>query len=444
MYKLKNSLIPRTIKDEDRLHSFWREHKLVPFIGTSDYSSHNFLRLLIDMYDLSPSHQACIDDLAFYCFGGNALVVNAPIPGIENEVEVASPNEALMLQEVFNSVGLDLMDLPDIGENLYRDYKKTGNAYLRYQEITIGSEKVVNIDYLDPIDVMYLSTKPGEPLTIIYTEDLHYGKWRKEPELLNVYPFFKEIDNGLETIIHFKHKRDHSNRYGRPDSLATLIAQLTEWEKYNHELKVAGSEVAEKALLAFKRKRRARNVPGFVTNVDEDEFQKLAERLRKKGSNRGSYDEVESIGVITYDEEAPQMYKLNIDRDYRHLQTSMDMITSCIYHQGHRWSQMLNGHRKLTTNIGGNALIDQFKASNTAVIAPTQRTWERKCFSLLLSLVSDFTGHPEITKYAIRMEDKIEKLVESLGSSKGNNLNDPLNATDGQGVGVEEEEDEEQ
>jgi len=431
MYKLNNP-IPRAIKDEDRLSAFYLGYKLVPYVGTSQYTSHNFLRLLHDMYDLSPSHQACIDDLAFYCFGGNANVVRAPIPGIENEVNMASPDEAGFVQETLESVGLDIMDFPEHAEFLYRDYKKTGNAYLRFQVYTFGGVPTVRLDYLDPLDTMYLATSPGEPTTVIHSEDLFEGRFTKYPEVLNVYPFWGETadGNGVETVIHFKHRRDHATRYGRPDSLATLTAQLTEWEKFNHELKVAGSEVAQKALLAFKKKRTARNVPGVTTNMQDNEFQRMASRLRKKGTNRGQYEDVETIGVITYEEEAPKMFKLEIDRDWRHLQTSMDMVTSAIYHQGHRWSQMLNGHRKLASSIGGNSLIDQFKITNTAIVAPTQRRWERGFFSVLLKLVAEITGREELTNYSIRMEDKIEKLVQTLsaqtvGGTNGGEAPDP-------------------
>jgi hypothetical protein len=387
---------------------------------------------LNDLYELSPSHEACIDDLGFYCFEGTPTLIKKPagfVTAQQADEEEIPEAEVVAVSEALADVGLTFMKIVDVAGHLYRDWKKTGNAFLRYQQLEISGEKIVRIEAVDPMDIMYLYTEKGEPLTGIYSETFFEGYFREMPEFVNFYPFFREIENGVETIIHYKHQRDHGKWYGRPDSLAAIVSMLTEYQYLLHNMKVSASEVANKAIFAFKRKNTGSSLPGMKgTSAADLHFESMAAALRRKGTNKGSTEEVDGIGVITYPDEPPKMYSMEIDRDWRYFTSVMPHASSVIYHQGHRWSELINGHRATPGSIGGNVLIDQFKIVNTAIVKPTQSRWSQQYVNKLFELIGQFTGIEELGGFSLMFEDKITSLVGSLsgGTQQGTPIDEPI------------------
>ena len=427
MFKLRNPL-PQALRDTSELRNFYKEYNLVPYAGSTSASSHSFLRLLTSFYDLSPSHGSCIDDICFWSFDGDVEIVNKARPGLKaDRVEVA-PDVQERYYDFIESVGIPLMELTALVKRLYVDWKKTGNAYLRYREIEVGGQRMVSVSRIPPSDCMYLSG-PGRTLAV--SEHFFSSKSFKDHpvELIRVYPEWSRIPNGRETVFHIKNKRDNSEWYGRPDSLHSLFWQYVEWQEGSRTGKIAQSDLTAIGII-FAEKPDPQAMP--PEEGDEPSGAKvLANALRAVTTNRGDFDSAESFAVLEYPNglNAPAFQSVAVNRDSDWFEASLRQATNYIY-ASHRWSKVLNGYERPNTGIGGNVLIDEFLTRNASTIRPTQRNWEAILFRIL-RMVNDFAGFAEFDKLGLQFEDKVEGLVEDLGKSSGtketgNTLRDKL------------------
>jgi len=415
MFTLKNPL-PQAIRDNALLRNFYREYNLVPYAGSSSYSGHSFLRILCDLYELSPSHGTCIEDKRFWAFEGDLSVVPKGRSGLKSEdsQEALPVAEQEAFVDEYEAAGLDFSKLAEIVSVCSLNEQKTGNAFLRYREIQVGAARVVQVMPLDPVEVMYLNTAPGEPRSVVISKDFFAGKFHNErpPEVVRVYPGFSEGQNYRETVFHWKNKRDGSDWYGRPSTLQTLYWQYVEWKKAETEGKISGTETTAKYIFgAMKPNPLAQAVDG---EDPEQEFARWAANLRKIVTAKGEIEDVEGVGFIGYpfEGQAPTLYKMDVFRDSNYLETTINFASDYIY-ASHRWGKAISGFSQAAANIGGNVLIDEFLFRNASAIKPLQRKWSNR-MKRVFTLIADFTGGNRLRDYGIKFEDKVENLVESL------------------------------
>jgi len=408
----------------------YREWNLVPYAGTSTVTSHTFLKLLCDMYDLSGSHGDCINDIISWSIDGDVDVVRSIKEGlkIEEEDKLVEQSDKIAFVDWMEELGLTLPKLIEVEKNLGLNLKKTGNAWLHYREIEVNGEKRVELDSIDSLNVMYIKPEEedGNVRSVVISPDFFLGKWEsQEPIVVRVWPSFTENGGGdgvvRETIFHIKNRRDYSDFYGRPDSLHKLFWMFTEFRQSVLMEKVSNSEVASKALLAMQ----AQDPAGKITGDDDGSVNiiELAEALRKVTTNKGTFEEVESLGVIKYPfgSDAPSLLKLDLNRDYRYTETSVKVVSDHIY-AGHRWSKLMTGFDRARGSLSGEVMRSEFLTKNTGVIAPYQMMragfWKR-----VFKEMSEFSGNGEVLIYGIRFTDKIVDLSEKLSRDEGNEDN---------------------
>ena len=148
-----------------------------------------------------------------------------------------------------------------------------------------------------------------------------------------------------QTVFHIKNKRDHSDFYGRPDTLHKLFWMFTEWRMSVLLAKVADSEIGAKALLTMQ----AQDPAGRISGDDDGDLNiiEIAEALRKVTTNRGKFEEMESLGVVRYPYggEKPSLLTLDLNRDTAFTNLIIDRTSDHIY-AGHRWSKLLSGFER--------------------------------------------------------------------------------------------------
>lgn len=411
MFKLSNPL-PQALRDTENLAEFYRGYNLVPYAGNTRYSGHSFLKILCDMYELSPSHANCIDDIRVWAFEGQLDVVRHRPGGRTEEVSEVEKDQFF---EFLQSLGIDDQKVIDVTDQLFLNWKKTGTAYLHYREVTVGGTLRIFLDVLDTLNVMFLNTPKGEPRSVVISSDFFSGKFTDDPRLVRVYPSFTEGGQDRETVFVFKNKRDHSDWYGRPDSLQTLFWQFTEWSICNLTAKISNSETTAKVMLAMERPD-----PNTIKKDDnpEEAFEKMSLHLRQLTTNRGDFDSSESLGVVgyPYGSKEPKAIKLEIPRDKDYMESVVGKASDYIY-ATHGWSKVLNGFERPKSNIGGNVLIDEFMSRNTSTIKPNQRRWERH-LQKVYQVISERAEQPQFSDMCHRFEDKVESLVESMKDGK--------------------------
>lgn len=417
MFRLTNPL-PEVLLDPKGLTNFYQEWNLLPYAGHSTYTGHSFLRLLNDLYDLSPSKGTVVEDLKNWAFDGEIEVVRQSIQGLKVDEDAnVSDAEALAFAEYLESIGITLPMIIEITQELEVSMAKNGNAWLHYVEVELNGVWYVDVKPIDALQIMYLNTDPGEPRVAIHSKDFFNVRgFQEEPQVLRVYPYFNEQAGMRETVFHLKNKRDYSDWYGRPKALQTLYWQFAEWSTINLISKIANSEIGMKALLA----QEAPPINSLALGEDssaEERVQAYGVKLRKLATQRGNHDQMESLGVLEYPHGAtpPTLLRFDLNRDTEYTQLILDRASDAIF-AGHGWSKTLTGWERPDAGIGGNVLIDEFMVKNTGTLKPMQKRWA-SFWKKLLEVAFEQNGIAEYDSLGIRFQDNVGLLVDSLKGS---------------------------
>jgi hypothetical protein len=422
MFQLSNP-IPQFTEDKENLRNFYRDFNLVPYAGSSTGTAHNFLRLLFGMYDLCPSHATCIENIAFWSFQGDLDFTERKTEGLkieEEEENGLSLEEKIGLAESLKELGLSLPTIREKSRRLFVSDAVCGDRWLNIRIASQGDQVRASVDFLHPRKVMYLNTKPGEDRSVIISEDFfNLGGFRKEypPRVVAEYPNFSQNGEVLETVLHWKHERDHGTWYGKPKTLQVLHWMFTEWQTSNMHSKIAGSDLLSKALIVME---------GPDPNAGEEAkraFYDISDEIREVLSNKGTHKTATGIGVSEYpkNSQAPEVLKLDINRDYRYLDSISELASNHIY-SAHNWSKILSSYARAASGIGGNVLIDEFITKNASVIRPTQDEYE-SLWKKVFNILGEVTGKHELLEVGIRFEDKVQAAVESLKEARGDGNN---------------------
>lgn len=433
MFRLTNPL-PQALLDSSELSNFYREWNLVPYAGSYTSTGHSFLRLLCDLYQLSPSMGSCVEDMKSWAFEGDIEVVRKSIEGLkikEEEREEVSYQEASEYGYYLEEIGIKLSDLVDLTQELFVNLAKTGNAWLHYVEVEINGQWFVSLKSLDPLQVMYLNTLPGEPRAIVFSKDFFRSSFQSPPRLIRVHPFVTEGAGMRETVFHLKNKRDHSEWYGRPRALQSLYWQFTEWSTANLVSKISNSEVGAKSLLLMQAPSMS-SLPLAEDNDAAVRVKVFGKKLRKLTTNRGNSDEMESIGVLEYPQgvDPPKLETLEMNRDTAWTTMVLDKASDVVF-SSNGWSKTLIGWERPENGIGGNVLLDEFKVKNASTIRPLQKRMAR-FWHMVLGHALESNGRMEFETLGIQFEDRITALLESMkGSSSATPQPDGGNSQDG-------------
>lgn len=420
MVRLKNPL-PEVMLDPSGLTNFYKEWNLLPYAGRSSRTGHSFLRILDDLYDLSPSKGTVVEDIKGWAFEGEIEIVRRKIEGLKvDQQDEVSDDEALAFAEYLEEVGITLPAIIELTQELEVSMSKNGNAWLHCVEVEIDGIWYVTLGVIDSQSLMYLNSDPGEPKSVVWSLDFFNANgFQKEPRVLRVYPNVQESAGLRETVFHVKNKRDHSDWYGRPKALQTLYWQFIEWSQTNLIAKISNSEIGVKGLLV----QEAPPISSMQLGEDNSAEKRVVDfgrKLRKLATQKGSTDEMESLGVIEYPHglTPPQLLTFDINRDSAYTELILDRASDAI-HAGHGWSKVLTGWEKPEGGIGGNVLIDEFKVRNIGTIKPLQAKWAR-FWKMVIGYNLEQNGVAEFDGMGIRFEDNIQSLIESLKGSSAN------------------------
>lgn len=343
-------------------------------------------------------------------------IVKKTTPGLVADPVEATESEKSDFVSMLTSLGVPLHEILEAQFEVYRSYKKTGNAYLMLTEVTVGGVPSLTLDVLDPLEVMYLNTKPNEPRSFVVSPNLADPLYFVDGpiEVVRKYPNWTQVDQNIRrTIFHVVNRRDHSRWYGRPDTLQSMYWQFVEWQYANLTAKTSSTEIAAKGLLLLQRAPSSTQTAGGESQALN--IKKVGAAIRQVTTNRGKFGQAESLGVMDYPHEVsnpPELLKLDVNRDYQHLTATLNFATNYVY-ASHRWSKVLNGFERPASGIGGNVLIDEFLTKNTSTIIPTQRTWET-FWGGVYREIATIAGAEPLGDLCHRYPDNVSVLVDSL------------------------------
>jgi hypothetical protein len=420
--RLKNP-IPEQIKDDEKLKQLIAGLKLVPYAGTNVSSSQRLLSLLYDLYDLSTSHGACINDQLKYGFEGDLELTPSSIPGLKSEIEELPWATIENIANTLLESGVRFIDIVELTKKLFTNYKVSGNWYLMYREIIVGGEKRISLKSVHPINIMYLYTdEPIKTFVIANEWTSKYLSSEDRHQMVRAYPDFTEFEDGRATIFHWKNQTDEAEWYGRPDSFQSLMNQYAEFETDNLVVKTARTEFVAKKILFTEGPEYEDDEGG--DNDRAAEVRKKAQALRNITQNNSP--DPHTIAVYEYAKGTtmPELGDLEVMRDSKWLETISARASASIY-EAHGWSKQLSGKMDTKAGIGSNILKDLFLIKDETVIRPYQDLFSR-FWSEVFDVMGEFLESEELRNATVKFPNKIEKLIESLGDADNSERSDLL------------------
>lgn len=452
------SPIPITVKDPDELQAFFKEYNIIPYYGTDEWTSHNFLDLLTTLTNLSPTFQMVERDLKEYTFGLNVNFVGRTIPGLVADETVALDyNSKVDYANFLTDLGISLTQLRKLSKRIKHHLDVCGNAYLKLRRITVGGTTKYFLSVPHYKHVAYLrSIDPGERFLVISkfmgNEELMI-KYKPEVLLATMAGDtieWTQVDDEERAIIHIKidSDEDESDYYARPDILSCLTWLYVDYQLGNLNSKIAATDIITKVLLAFEGPDP--NAGFLESEVDADgniggkmtQFQRNMLTLKKLMTNIGLHPSPTdattasgSIAGIEYPHggHAPTPIKLDVNRDVAH-QTWQSEEATAVICGTMGWASELIGRRAAKATLGGNLLYDMFTIKDMSTIQPTKNFFQDLWNDLLTQICELEGGQKEFKGYGIEFPDVIGEMIGKLKDAKDNNpateINDNATATE--------------
>lgn len=405
-FQLKNS-IPEALRDPQVLQKFLKKFKILPYYGTNDETSHNVLKVIADLCELSPSHNSCKKDLKSWAFGNELDIQKKVFPGLYIKDADLSDEEKIKFAQSLLDKGINLFNLLEHIKMLFSHLMDSGNAYLYIKKITIGKQVRYVMEPIHFTQCAYLADDTSKIVTTKYWDENY---WKIEPP--KVYPVskvgepfnFKASKNGTteETILHLYSNRDNSYYYGRPNILACLRSLVSEYNLLDLQATISGTEFVTKTILAFEEVD-----PNRSKNTDKakgDQFAKKMNALRAITTQEGA--EAKSLVGLEYPfkGQPPQRIDLTINRDTEYNRWLNELNVSNIYGIN-GWSRELSGQSFVRSNVGSSILRDQFLTKNLSTIKPIQIYFE--------NVLADIFYNTGIsTERTIKFRDLIQELAD--------------------------------
>lgn len=436
MFKIKNP-IPDTVKDTKDLRKVIRGLKLIPYYGTSERSSHNYLKLLYDLYQLSPSQGTCINDINTFAFEGfpglgKVADINDPEPEVSDQ-------EKSQFAEIYSRLGLKFFDITAHAKAAGLHYKYSGNIFFRIRKTIVQGQPYYSIGLEFPYNCMYAvmsDEEADDPRMIFIAKDYSLDRLQKGYfRITSKFPEWTDHGDYFETIYHVKNDVDGNDWYGRPDSLQSIHWQVVEFLLSDQAVKIGSTNMVALYLLAFE-------APEIETHTDskDDRQSKLREKvvaLRKLVTTSG--DSPEAIGAVEYakDSNPPEVLKFDIMRDYEWFESQNTIAKQHIF-GSHRWPSELSGSTQSKSGIGSNIMKDLFLIKDETVIRPYQRFMSGH-FNTIWNFIGQDSGQ-DIGSYIPVFPNNIINLVESINTYTNSNSgnNEDLTTTSGDNeVGID-------
>jgi len=381
------------------------------------------LRVIADLSELSPSHQACKEDINSYVFGGGFDYVTPRIPGVRysDEDKPITDAEKAIFVEQLQLLGLSPLHYQSVIEQLDDSLRDSGNAYLLIKVTKLNSVRQVFISVLPYREVAFLEPKnKKDPKVCVVTEQWDEAYWKKKPpRLIWVSTPEREynwqpIRDGYQTILHIRSPRG-SRYYGRPRTLSALFWMFIEVAAGDQTVRIAGSDFISQMIMAFEEPPPERQVDD--PKVRTTAFKEKMREMRKVTTVEGANAKVLSGVQYPHGGKPPQLMKLNLARDSEYLRFTTSRAADYIY-AAHHWDRQLSGLETVGANNGGDVYLSILKIKNIGVIKPSQIMWGNIASDIVRQIFKVY-GWKNV--YDIRLVSVLDPLFEV---TDGKNTND--------------------
>lgn len=422
--------IPGMVQDKKDLVTFFSQAKfLVPYAKQTRTTAHATLRLLFDLYELSPIQKSVVSAKADFCFGN----------GIRTRNGDAETTDAFF--ELMRSFGIDPVALTDQARSAMRDEAVCGTTFLLCRAAQSGSEWAASVVKIPPTHCLpcydYDNEHSDFSNTVLYADreigndfNLSGQKLKTEWRMVGKYPRVTKRGGVFETMIQMNSVGYEEEYWGRPTADTNWL--YIDYQQSNMAAKISASEVVSKVLLLMKE-------PDLIkmesAGVSADEVkQEITDGLRKTMTNRGSNSQ--SLAAIFYEDEVPSVEQIGINRDYQYSESVRKMAVQNIC-AAHGIPANLVGLEEMRVGLGGTVVMDTLIKTNGMKVVPTQKRFARmfQDFVAFLSGQIGFDANPYQIEFVGPIPEMIEQLKEVRQTTRQNGENsNPVDAPGSGGV----------
>ena len=402
-----NNPIPDLIADKGDLVKFFGDARfLVPYAVQKGKTAHATLRLLFDLYDLSPVQKATVTAKADFCFGNGIETMNG-----END----TTNEFF---DFLLSIGIDPSEVTDIARSSYRDEAVCGTTFVLARMTEVNGQWQGSIDRLPPThclpgydfdgksdfnNTILYNDKPIDTALYMTSGTEKYQNWK----MIGKWPRVTKSGKVFETIFQMNNVGYEAEFWGRPTADTNWL--YIDYQQANSTSKIAASEVLSKVLLLMKEPD-AELLEQAGKSSDQVKTE-ITAGLRGTMTNRGA--ESQSLAAIFYDEIAPDVVQVGINRDYAYAESVRKMTVQNIC-AAHGIPAALVGLEEMKVGLGGTVVMDTLVKTNGMKIVPTQKRFSRM-FNHIMGFFAGYTGF-DINTHVIQFVGPIPQMIDDLKS----------------------------
>lgn len=432
---------------------FFRKYGIIPYYGTMEETSHQFLDLLTTVTSLSPTFGAVMRDLKEYTFGLNLEIVGRAIPGLAMETEELDASEQMRYALFLSERNIMLPMIRKTSKRLDQHLNVCGNAYLRIKRVRVGGTTRYYFEVPHYKHVAYLQSKDAGNRFLVISKFLGnetlMGKY--PPTVLLATPAGETLQwtntgRGVdEAVVHIKidSDEDESDYYARPDILEVLTWLYVDFQLGNLNSKIAATDLISKKIIAFQAPDpnsipyedddlEELNANGVVGGKKVDQFQANMLQLKQLVTNLAGHPSTLGPGQVAaaiagieypYGEHPPTTIDLEINRDTAYHTWQNDTAAAKIC-STMGWAPELSAMRQAKSTLGGNLLYDMFAMKNTSTIKPRQIFFQDLWNGIIGEITADQGG--DFPNYGIEFPDVIGSMMESLqGAKQGTDESNP-------------------
>lgn len=419
--QIKNPLPPLYRGKNDR-QNVYKKVGLIPYRGTTSYSSDNFLNLLFDLYELSPSFGAVVNDIVYYGFEGDIDLTEGQKAGLKlANKEPIDDSRKVEYCEFLEGLGLSFLQIKKASKKIIKFFKICGNAYVYFRRVSQNGVNKCIIKVYDPRYVKYREKKNDfgfDTVAISSSFILEHRFWSQDDEdykICPVYPNYRETETLYETMFHLKNEDGQSDIYGMPEDIQAMYAKYSEYALGSHSAKVNDKETTAKYMLQTPRLTLDTIKAGNdAYKKQQIEFKRALSRI---ASNEGDNpDSIVTLPPPVGSEGDYKLMKMDINRDIEWYKGQKEEARNDIYSLN-RSHQEITGARESKGSLGSDSLTALFVKYDIGTVSPYQGMVSDFWMDIN-NAICDSVGNTDFKNIKYLFPKKITEYVETMRDAK--------------------------
>lgn len=407
--------LPPLFQDKNDKGAKFKDGKLIPFRGESKETAHGFLKLLYDLYELSPSQFTCVNNVISYGFSGNIDLERNVKAGLMLNADTTLGDEAkLDWCDRIERYGISPLDIVKLSQFASIHKKVSGNAFVLYRLVNQNGEYNLTLQVIDSRCPIYLKDDSvkydkvrvfNNPSEI---DDSNKDNFRDIP----VYPAFNESRNIKECVFHLKNCDISGSKYSMPDSLGSLRWQYVEYMLNDLSCKVSGEEYVAKHLAVVRGLEPLMKEDGDDEGIDF--IKEMGRSIRKIVAQNGNDGKQRVMALLGLPAEAEfDLHSLDVNRDTNWYAKQENSAAFKIF-SAHRDNRQLAGDQESKSNLGGDFMSPLYVKYGVTI--QKYQDEMSNFFKLIFGQLSEDVNDPIIGIVKIKFEDKISQIVDRLST----------------------------